>query len=77
MFALVKLQDHEIRGSKSYTLCSLFSLPEATTGGLQAYKFIKKRLQRRRSPVGIAKLLRTPTLKNICEWLHYVQIKYY
>ena len=37
--------------------------------GLQACSFIKKRLQQRRFPVHIAKFLRTPVLKNICERL--------
>ena len=37
--------------------------------GLQARYFIKKRLQHRCFPVNIAKFLRTPILKNICEWL--------
>ena len=37
--------------------------------GLQAYKFIKKRLQRRCFPVKIGKFLRTPILKNICKQL--------
>ena len=37
--------------------------------GLQAYNFTKKRLQHTYFPVNIAKLLRTPILKNICEWL--------
>ena len=31
--------------------------------------FIKRKLQHRYLPVNIAKLLRKPTLKNICEWL--------
>ena len=35
----------------------------------KAYNFIEKRLQHRCFPVNIAKLLRTPILKNICEWL--------
>ena len=37
--------------------------------GLQVYNFIKKRLQHRCFPVNIAKFLRTPILKNICERL--------
>ena len=37
--------------------------------GLQACNFIKKRLQQRCFPVNIAKFLRTPILKNICERL--------
>ena len=36
---------------------------------LKIYKFIKKRLQHRCFPVNIAKFLRTPILKNICEQL--------
>ena len=36
---------------------------------LQACNFIKKILQHRCFPVNIAKLLRTPVLKNICERL--------
>ena len=35
--------------------------------GLQACSFIKKRLQQRCFPVKLAKFLRTPILKNICE----------
>ena len=34
---------------------------------LKACNFIKKRLQHRRFPVTIAKFLRLPILKNICE----------
>ena len=37
--------------------------------GFQACSVIKKRLQRRCFPVNIAKFLRTPILKNICERL--------
>ena len=37
--------------------------------GLQAWSFIKKRLQHRCVPVNIAKFLRTPILKNIWERL--------
>ena len=37
--------------------------------GLQAWNFIKKRLQRRWFPVNIAKFLRTPILKNSYERL--------
>ena len=37
--------------------------------GLQACNFIKKRLQHRCFLVNIAKFLRTPILKNICEQL--------
>ena len=36
---------------------------------LQSWNFIKKRLQHRCFPVNIAKSLRTPVLKNICERL--------
>ena len=36
---------------------------------LKACNFIKKRLQHRCCPVNIAKFLRTPTLRNICERL--------
>ena len=50
---------------------------EAATGGvlyqilfcLQTCNFIKKRLQHRCFHVNIAKFIRTPILKNICEWL--------
>ena len=35
---------------------------------MQAF-FIRKILQHRCFPVNIAKVLRTPVLKNICEWL--------
>ena len=35
----------------------------------QVCNFIKKRLQHRRFPVNIAKFLRRPNLKNICERL--------
>ena len=37
--------------------------------GLQISNFIKKRLQHRCFPVRFAHFLRTPILKNICEWL--------
>ena len=37
--------------------------------GLEVCNFIKKRLQHRCLLVNIAKFLRTPILKNICEWL--------
>ena len=37
--------------------------------GLQAYNFIKKRLQHRCFPVNITKFLRIPILKNICQRL--------
>ena len=37
--------------------------------GLEACNFIKKRLQLRCFPLNFAKFLRTPILKNICEWV--------
>ena len=37
--------------------------------GLQSWHFIEKRLQQRCFPLNIAKSLRTPVLKNICERL--------
>ena len=37
--------------------------------GLEVWNFIKKRLQQRCFLVNIAKFLRTPILKNICQWL--------
>ena len=37
--------------------------------GLKAWNFIKKRLQHGCFPLNIAKFLRTPILKNICERL--------
>ena len=37
--------------------------------GLQSWNFIKKRLQHGVFPKNIAKFLRTPVLKNICERL--------
>ena len=37
--------------------------------GLQVCNFIKKRLKQRCFPVNTVKYLRTPTLKNIDEWL--------
>ena len=37
--------------------------------GLQVCNFIKKRLQHRYFLVNIGKFIRTPILKNICEWL--------
>ena len=37
--------------------------------GPQPCKFIKKRLQHKCFPVNIAKFVRTPILKNICERL--------
>ena len=37
--------------------------------GLLACSFIKKKLQHRCFPVSVAKILRTPILKNICERL--------
>ena len=39
---------------------------------LKVCNFIKKRLQHRRFPVNIAKFLRAPILKNICERLRRV-----
>ena len=36
---------------------------------LQSWNFIKKRLQHRFCPVNIAKLVRAPVLKNICQRL--------
>ena len=50
---------------KSPVLKSLFN----KVAGLQACNFTKKRLQHRCFPVNIVKFLRTPILKNICEWL--------
>ena len=46
--------------------CSLF-LNKNT--GLQSWNFIKKRLQHRFFPVNIARFLRTPFFKSICERL--------
>ena len=37
--------------------------------GLRTFNFIKKKFQRRYFPMGFSKILRTPTLKNICEQL--------
>ena len=37
--------------------------------GLEDSSFIKKRFQHKYFLVNIAKFLRTPILKNICEWL--------
>ena len=37
--------------------------------GLKACHFIKKRSQHRYYPANIAKVLRLPILKNICEWV--------
>ena len=39
------------------------------TGKLQACNFIEKRLQHSCFPLNIAKLLKTPILKNIYKWL--------
>ena len=39
------------------------------TAGLQACNFVEKRLQHKCFPVNIAKFLRTPILKDICERL--------
>ena len=50
---------------KTPVLGSLFNI----VVGLQAFNFIIKRLQHKCFPVNIAKLLRTPVLKNICEQL--------
>ena len=50
---------------KTLVLESLFN----KVTGLQTCNFIKKRLQHRCFPVNIAKFLRTPVLKNICERL--------
>ena len=50
---------------KKPVLESLFN----KAASLQACNFIKKRLQCRGFPVKIAKFLRTPILKNICELL--------
>ena len=44
-------------------------VPWVAKKGLKACNFIKKRLQRRCFPVNIARFLRTPFLKNICERL--------
>ena len=44
--------------------------------GKQACNFIKKKLQRICFPVNIAKLLRVPILKNICERLLLLSKKY-
>ena len=42
---------------------------------LQAYNFIKNRLEHRYFPLNIAKLLKTTVLKNICKWLFLVVTK--
>ena len=47
----------------------MLECPFNKVAALQACNFIKKRLQHRLFPVNIAKLLRTPILKNICERL--------
>ena len=39
--------------------------------GILTCNFMQKRLQYRRFSVNIAKFLRTPILKNICEWKFY------
>ena len=44
--------------------------------GLQAYNFIKKRLQHRCFPVKFDKFLRTPILKNICGRLFLLIVDY-
>ena len=44
---------------------------------IKAWNVIKKRLQHRCFPVNIAKLLRTPILKNICERLLLLPEKIY
>ena len=44
--------------------------------GLQAYNFIKKRLQHRSFPVKFDKFLRTPILKNICGPLFLLIVDY-
>ena len=49
--------------TEKHLYCSLFLMK------LKACNFIKKRLQQKCFPVNIAKFLRTPILKNICEWL--------
>ena len=46
-----------------------FSNKVAETSCLQHCRFIKKRLQHRRFCVNIANILRTRTMKNICEEL--------
>ena len=56
---LFHVQDAEVQ--PAYTVKNHF------TGGPWACNFIKKRLQHRCFPVNIAKFLRTPILKNICE----------
>ena len=50
---------------KTPALESLFD----KVAGLRPAALLKKRLQRRCFPINIAKILRTPTLKNICELL--------
>ena len=63
--------------SCSYLKISQYSQENACVGslffdknaGLQSSNFIKKRLQYRIFSVNIAKFLRTPVLKNICERL--------
>ena len=37
--------------------------------GLKICNFIEKKLQHRHFPAKLAKFLRVPILKNICEWL--------
>ena len=37
--------------------------------GMTAFNFNKKKFQRKCFPVKFARFLRTPILKNICDWL--------
>ena len=54
---------------KGKFLCSVVSSVVSAIGGLQACNFVKKRLLFSCFPVNIPKILRTPILKNIHEWL--------
>ena len=48
-----------------HLFCSFFN----KVAGLRPVSVLKKRLQHRYFPVNIAKFLRTPILRNICERL--------
>ena len=71
------------RGTQTDLSPSLFKVkttkysPENTCAGLsiqQTCNFIKKRVQHRCFPVNIAKFLKTPILRNVCERLRLTHL---
>ena len=55
----------------SWEIYKSFKTAEAATGGAlkKGLQRVKKRIQHRCFPVNIAKFLKTPIMKNICEQL--------